>query len=48
LDGVSDWDLRVADIYEQVVSLEDITQIDRIIADLQNLKDLYSSREIEI
>jgi hypothetical protein len=38
----------VADIYEQVVSLEDVTQIDQIIANLQNLKDLYSSREIEI
>lgn len=47
LDGTSDWDLRVADIYEQVVSLEEVSQIDQVIADLRDLKALYSSRNIE-
>ncbi|CAN9326644.1 unnamed protein product [Alternaria sp. RS040] len=47
LNGTSDWDLRVADIYEQVVSLEDVSQIDQVIADLRDLKALYSSRNIE-
>ncbi|KAH8630777.1 hypothetical protein IG631_15354 [Alternaria alternata] len=47
LDGTSDWDLRVADIYEQVVSLEEVCQIDQVIADLRDLKALYSSRNVE-
>ncbi|KAL1794887.1 hypothetical protein ACET3X_006703 [Alternaria dauci] len=47
LEGTSDWDLRVANIYEQVVSLKDASQIDQVIADLQELKALYPSRETE-
>jgi hypothetical protein len=44
LEGSSDWDLRVAEIFEQVVSLEDVSQIDKVIEDLQDLRALYSFR----
>ncbi|KAG9188378.1 hypothetical protein G6011_02301 [Alternaria panax] len=47
LEEISDWNLRVADIYQQVVSLTEVSQIDQVIADLQDLKALYSSRETE-
>jgi hypothetical protein len=47
LDGTSDWDLRVAEIYEQVVSLKEVSQIDQVIADLRDLKALYFSRNME-
>jgi hypothetical protein len=45
LDETSDWNLRVADIFEQVVSLEDVSQIDRVVEGLQDLKTSYASRE---
>ena len=47
MDGTSDWDLRVAEIYEQVVSLKEVSQIDQVIADLRDLKALYFSRNME-
>ncbi|KAI4920950.1 hypothetical protein J4E85_009065 [Alternaria conjuncta] len=41
-DETTDWNISVAGIYQQVVELEDVGQIDRIISDLQNMKALYS------
>jgi len=41
-DETTDWNISVAGIYQQVVELEDVDQIDRIISDLQNMKALYS------
>jgi len=41
-DETTDWNISVAGIYQQVVELEDVGQIDRIISDLENMKALYS------
>lgn len=41
-DETTDWNISVAGIYQQVVELEDVSQIDRIVADLQTMKALYS------
>ncbi|KAI4689043.1 hypothetical protein J4E81_007760 [Alternaria sp. BMP 2799] len=41
-DETTDWNISVAGIYQQVVELEDVDQIDRIIEDLENMKALYS------
>jgi hypothetical protein len=45
LDPPTDWNGFVAEIFQQVITLEDVGQIDDIIDSLQYMKAVFSSRE---
>jgi hypothetical protein len=45
LDATTDWNRYVEEIFQQVIALEDVSQIDEIIDSLQNMKTVFSSRE---